>query len=48
MVKYVYPRKSSLKTLNVCFKEYHDFGQLTKSWFPEGRIIANDNLLDGL
>lgn len=48
MVKYVYPGRSDLETLHVCFKNYIDFGQLTKSNFQEGRIISNDNILDGL
>ncbi len=47
MVKYVYP-DTHMQTLHVKFRDYIDFGQLIKSWHADGRIIADDNILEGL
>lgn len=45
MAKYVYP-DIDRKTLRINFKDYPR-NVCLKSTFPDGRIIANDNKLEG-
>jgi len=48
MVKYVYP-DTLRKTLKVNLYDFlPEALKIMKSFVPYGRIIANDNLLDGL